>query len=145
MGDHSRSLSSSGLRLLLRLLSVLAALSVLSVSGRAAAATGQLPGDAAVPMCGDRNESIAAPPIFRATEGGSLRALPCHAPDQLGVSQSAPSAPKPLTLFERPERVLAFGVLSVKQNASSRISIASASQALERPGFVGTPFRPPRA
>lgn len=145
MGSHPRSLSSSGLRLLLRLLSVVAALCVLSVSGRAAAATGQLPSDAAVPMCGEHNDSVEAPPIFRGAADDVLRALPCHAPDQLGVSQNAPSAPKPLIVFERPERVLAFGALGIADSASSRISIASASRALERPGFVGVPFRPPRA
>ena len=126
--------------MLLRLLSVVAALFVLSISGRAAAAT-----NAAVPMCGDHNESIAAPPIFRATESGSLRALPCHAPDQLGVSQSAPVAPERVIVQQRPERVLAFGALSITQCACSRAPIARVSPALERPGFVGTPFRPPCA
>jgi hypothetical protein len=145
MGSYPRSLSSSGLRLLLRLLSVVAALFVLSVSGRAAAATGQLPSDAAVPMCGEHNDSVEAPPIFRGVGRSALRALPCHAPDQLGVGQSAPSAPKPVLVFERPERVVAFGSLRIAESASSRISIASASRSLERPGFVGTPFRPPRA
>jgi hypothetical protein len=140
MGDHSRSLRSSGLRLLVRLVSVVAALFVLSVSGRAAAAT-----NAAVGMCGDHNESIAAPPIFRATETGILRALPCNGPDQLGHSRSAPMAPERVTVRQRPEQVVAFGTLRVAQSGSSRISIASASQALERPGFVGTPFRPPCA
>ncbi len=139
MGDRTRSLRSSGLRLLLRLLSVVAALVVLSVSGRAAAATRDLP----VPMCGEHNESIAAPPIFRASESGTLRALPCHAPDQLGQGQSAPMAPERVVVQQRPESVLAFGTLAVVQSASSRISIASASRALERPGFVGTLFRPP--
>ena len=140
MGDRPRTFCGSGLRLLLRLLSVVAALFVLSISGRAAAAT-----NAAVPMCGDHNESIAAPPIFRATESGSLRALPCRAPDQLGVSQSAPVAPERVIVQQRPERVLAFGSLSITQRACSRAPIASVSLALERPGFVGTPFRPPCA
>ena len=141
MGDRSRSHSSSGLRLLVRLVSVVAALFVLSVSGRAAAAMA----NTAVGMCGEHNESIAAPPIFRATESGSLRALPCHAPDELSLGRTAPMAPERVTVHQRPEQVVAFGALSITQSASSRISIASASQALERPGFVGTPFRPPRA
>jgi hypothetical protein len=144
MGDRTHSLSSSGLRLLLRLLSVLAALFVLSLSSRASAAT-RLPGDLPVPMCGDHNESIAAPPIFRSTESGSLRALPCHAPDQLGQGQSAPIAPERVVVQQRPESVIAFGALGVVQSASSRVSIAGASRAPERPGFVGTPFRPPCA
>ena len=141
MGDRSRFHSSSGLRLLVRLVSVVAALFVLSVSGRAVAATT----NAAVGMCGDHNESIAAPPIFRATESGILRALPCHAPDELGLSRTAPMAPERVTVHQRPEQVVAFGALRVTQSASSRVSIASASQAPERPGFVGTPFRPPCA
>jgi|GEM_PF-4108756 len=141
MGDRSRFHSSSGLRLLVRLVSVVAALFVLSVSGRAVAATA----NAAVGMCGDHNESIAAPPIFRATESGILRALPCHAPDELGLSRTAPMAPERVTVHQRPEQVVAFGALRVTQSASSRVSIASASQAPERPGFVGTPFRPPCA
>ncbi len=140
MGDRTCSFRSSGLRLLLRLLSVVAALFVLSVSGRAVAAP-----NAPVPMCGDHNESIAAPPIFRGVRAESLRAIPCHAPDQLGTSPSAPVAPERLTVHERPERVLGFGALRVTQSASSRISIASTSRALERPGFVGTLFRPPCA
>ena len=140
MGDRTRSIRSSGLRLLLRLLSVLAALFVLSVSGRAAAAT-----NGAVPMCGDHNESVAAPPIFRGVRTDSLRALPCHAPDQLGESPSAPVAPERSVVHQRPERVLGFAALRIAESVSSRISIASASQALERPGFVGTLFRPPCA
>jgi hypothetical protein len=140
MGIRPHAISSSGLRLLLRLLSVVAALFVLSLSGRASAAT-----NAAVPMCGEHNESIAAPPIFRASETGSLRALPCHAPDALSTSPSAPIAPERVIVQERPEKVLGFGVLRVARGASSRVSIASAGRTLERPGFAGTPFRPPRA
>lgn len=138
MGDRTRSLRSSGLRLLLRLLSIVAALFVLSVSGRAAAAS-----NAPVPMCGDHNESVAAPPIFRGARTDGLRALPCHAPGQLGASPSVPMAPERVVVHERPERVLGFGSLRIAQSESSLVSIASASQALERPGFVGTLFRPP--
>jgi hypothetical protein len=127
--------------LLVRLVSVVAALFVLSVSGRAAAAMA----NAAVGMCGDHNESIAAPPIFRATEAGLLRALPCNAPDELSLGRTAPMAPERVTVQPRPERVVAFGALSITQNASSRVSIASATRAPERPGFAGKPFRPPCA
>ena len=140
MGDRSRTFSSSGLRLLLRLVSVVAALFVLSVSGRAAAA-----GLPAVPMCGEHNESVAAPPIFRAADAGSIRALPCHSSTELGVSPSAPAAPERVIVYETPERVLAFADLRVATGESLRISVAIAHSALSRPGFVGTPFRPPRA
>jgi hypothetical protein len=53
--------------------------------------------------------------------------------------------PERLTVHQRPEQVVAFGSLSITQSGSSRVSIASASRAPERPGFVGTPFRPPCA
>jgi len=140
MGARSSS-SSSGLRLLTRLVSVVAALFVLSVTGRASATV-----NLAVPMCGEHNESVAAPPIFRGKiDGGSLRATPCHAPDGFAVGQNAPAPPERTVVYERPERVLGFGVLLLTQADSSRLSMASASQALERPGFVGTLFRPPRA
>jgi hypothetical protein len=137
MGDRSRFSSSSGLRFLLRLASLVAALLVLSTSGRAAAMT-------AVPMCGERAESIAAPPIFRAHDDGTIVAAPCHV-EQLEAGRSAPPAPERVVVQERPERVLGFSALCLAQTRSLRLSIASASQALERPGFVDSLFRPPRA
>lgn len=140
MGDRSSS-CSPGLRLLSRLVSVVAALFVLSVTGRASATA-----NLAVPMCGEHNESIAAPPIFRSlVDGGSIRATPCQAPSGFAVGQDAPApSERSVVVYERPERVLAFGVLSMAQTDSSRLSIARASLAPERPGFAGTLFRPPR-
>src|SRR4051812_16469215 len=77
MGDCSYSARrSSGLRLLSRLVSVALALFVLCVTGRASAA-----GNPAVPMCGEHNESMVAPPIFRVADDGSIRATPCQTPD----------------------------------------------------------------
>jgi len=141
MGDRSYSPRSSGLRLLVRLVSVVAALFVLSVTGRASAA-----GNLAVPMCGEHNESVAAPPIFRgANDGGSIRATRCHTPDAFGVAPSSPAAPERVIVYQCPERVLGFNAISVAQSDSSRISVARASRAPARPGFVGTLFRPPRA
>jgi hypothetical protein len=142
MGDISRhSLSSSGLHFLHRLLSVLAALVVLSLSARATAATNPNP---VVPMCGDRNESVAAPPIFRAREPGSIVALPCHAVE-LEAGESAPPVPERIVVQERPERVLAFSALCTKQSASLRLAIESSHGALERPGFASELLRPPRS
>jgi hypothetical protein len=142
MGDRSpSSLRSSGLRLLLRLLSVVAALAVLSVSGRASAATNPNP---VVPMCGDRNESIAAPPIFRAHDSGSIVALPCHS-DELHLGKTTPLAPERSVIQERPERVLGFATLRLAQSESCRLSVEQAVRALERPGFVSALLRPPRA
>lgn len=139
MGDLSRSTSSSGLRLLLRLVSVVAALVVLSVAHRASAAT------LAVGMCGERGETIAAPPIFRAVDDdGSISPLPCQGPSQLATGQSAPLAPERVVVYERPERVLGFASLCVAQTESARLPVAAASRSRVRPGFVDTLFRPPR-
>jgi hypothetical protein len=139
MGDRPYSVRSSGLRLLLRLLSVVAALFVLSVSGRAAAATIPI-----VPMCGEHAESIAAPPIFRAYQLGSIVAAPCHA-DGLELGTSAPLAPERIVVRERPERVLGFSAFCLSQSASSRLSIVDATRVPAPPGFVDSLFRPPRA
>jgi len=138
MGNRSPSHRSSGLRLLTRLVSLVAALFVLSVTGRASAA------NLAVPMCGEHNESVAAPPLFRFAHDGSIRAVPCQAQSEFDVGQNAPPAPERSIVYERPERVLAFGALLVAESCSSLLSIDGASQAPERPGFVGTLFRPPR-
>jgi len=139
MGDISRSTSSSGLRLLLRLVSVVAALVVLSVSHRASAAT------LAVGMCGERGETIAAPPIFRAVnDDGSISPLPCQGPSQLATDQSAPLTPERVVVYERPERVLGFASLYLAQTESARLPVAAASRSRVRPGFVDTLFRPPR-
>lgn len=141
MGDVSRSsLRSSGLRCLVRLLSVVAALVVLSVSGRASAASNPN----VVPMCGDRNESIAAPPIFRAQDSGSIVARPCHS-DELRLGKSVPLAPERIVIQERPERVLGFGALCLAHSDSSLLSVERAAAVLERPGFVSALLRPPRA
>ena len=139
MGDPSRSHRSSGLCALLRLASLVAALAVLCVSGRAAAAPSPV-----APMCGERNESIAAPPIFRAHEPSIARAVPCPN-DALVAGHSAPVAPERIVVQERPERVLGFGALAITQSESCRLGVASATAELERPGFVESLFRPPRA
>ena len=139
MGDFRRSARSSGLRFLLRLASVVAALVVLCMTSRATAAPSP-----AVPMCGERGESIAAPPIFRAYEPTFAFAAPCHN-DELVAGHSAPLAPERIVVQERPERVLGFGALCVTQSESSRLSIAVSLADLERPGFGESLFRPPRA
>jgi hypothetical protein len=116
-------------------------LGVLCVSERAAAA----PVSTGVPMCGERNESVAAPPIFRALDDAAISAMPCHGPSQLGVGQSAPAAPERVSVYERPERVLGFGALRLAQSISARLPVASASLAFVRPGFAQSLFRPPRS
>lgn len=141
MGYRASRKQSSGLSFLVRLVSCVLALFVLCVTGRASAA----PSNQAVPMCGERNESIAAPPILLPTDGGSLRATPCKPGDVLGTSPNAPPAPERVIVYERPERVLGAGALCVESGSSSRLGIGGGASALDRPGFVGTLFRPPRA
>ena len=139
MGDSSRSVSSSGLRLLLRLVSVVAALVVLCVTQRASAAM------VAVGMCGERGETIEAPPIFRAVnDDGTISASPCRGPSELASGQSAPLAPERVIVHERPERVLGFGALSVAQSESSRVPVSDRRLSGLPPGFVDSLFRPPR-
>jgi hypothetical protein len=142
MVDPSHTpLRSSGLRLLLRLVSVVAALFVLSVSGRASAASSPNP---VVPMCGERNESVAAPPIFRAHDPGSIVQSPCQS-EELRIGKTAPLSPERIVIQERAERVLGFASLHLAQSASLRLSVERAARALDRPGFVSALLRPPRA
>jgi hypothetical protein len=142
MADPSHTpLRSSGLRMLLRLMSVVAALVVLSVSGRASAASNPNP---VVPMCGEGNESVAAPPIFRAHDPGSIVHSPCQL-EELRTGKTAPFSPERIVIQDRPERVLGFGSLCLAQSASGRLSVERGARALERPGFVSALLRPPRA
>jgi hypothetical protein len=137
MGDRSRTIPRSGLRFLLRLLSVVAALFVLSLSERAAAAM------LAVPMCGEHGESIAAPPIFRAYQLGSIVAAPCQL-DELELGQPLPPTPERLVMQQRPERALVAATFGLTETTSSRSSIVSAERVPALPGFVDSLFRPPR-
>lgn len=138
MGEVPRS--SAGFRLLLRLLSTVAALCVLSLSGRAQAT----PLTGTAPMCGEHNESVAAPPIFRASDDGSITSLPCQAPEQIRSGHGLPLAPERVSVYERPERVLGSPALHVAEDASSRLPVARAGFVLPRPGFGATLLRPPR-
>ena len=138
MGERPLS-SSSGLRLLVRLLSAVAMLTVLCVSGRAAAT----PLSGTVPMCGEHNESVAAPPIFRALDDAAISA-PCHPQSELGVGSGAPTPPERVMVYERPERVLGSAGLHVAEDASTRLPLDGARAARPRPGFGASPFRPPR-
>lgn len=139
MGDRSHFHSSTGLRLLARLVSLLAALLVLSLSGRAMAA-----GPTTVPMCGERNESVAAPPIFWAHDSGSLSAGPCH-PDKLQLGHQLPPAPERSVLPSRTERALHVATLGITRSAGTRLAIAASAEVDALPGHAGLLFRPPRA
>jgi hypothetical protein len=138
MGEFPPRLRSSGLRFLIRLVSVVAALFVLAVTGRASAAP------TPVGMCGERNESVEAPLFLRIIDDGVIRAAPCQSEPQHAWTDHVPLGPERVIVYERPERVLGFGALCVAQTESARLPIAIASRELVRPGFGVTPFRPPR-
>jgi hypothetical protein len=139
MGKSPHIHRSPSLLLLSRLASLVAALAVLCVTSSASAAP-----SFAVPMCGERAESIAAPPIFGAYEPTIAVAGPCQK-DTVVAGHSAPLAPERIVVQERPERVLGFRALGITQSESSRLAIAGVAPELERPGFVESLFRPPRA
>lgn len=139
MGDLSRSVRSSGLRLLVRLVSVVAALVVLSITQKASAAM------VAVGMCGERNETIEAPPIFRAVnDDGTIGSAPCRAPSDTFTNGGTPLTPERVIVYERPERVVGFASLLVAQSESARMPVVGAALVPALPGFVDTLFRPPR-
>ncbi len=115
-------------------------LTVLCVSGRAAAT----PLTGTVPMCGEHNESIAAPPIFRALDDASITSLPCQVPSELAIGQSAPAAPERVMVYERPERVLGSAGLHIAAGAAKLLPVDCARTASPRPGFSASLFRPPR-
>jgi hypothetical protein len=139
MGDLSRSVRSSGLRLLVRLVSVVAALVVLSVTQKASAAM------VAVGMCGERNETIEAPPIFRAVnDDGTISSAPCRGVNDLFTNGGAPLAPERVIVHQRPERVVGFGSLLVAQSESARVPVSGTELVPALPGFVDTLFRPPQ-
>lgn len=139
MGPVPRSSCSSGLRLLLHLVSVVAALVVLCITQRASAAM------VAVGMCGERGETIEAPPIFRAVnDDGTISEVPCRGNGDTFTAGGAPLAPERVVVWERPERVLGFAHLFVAQSESARVPVSAAARARLRPGFVSTLFRPPR-
>lgn len=115
-------------------------LTVLCVSSRAAAA----PLTGTVPMCGERNESIAAPPIFRAVDDAAIDARPCHGPLDLAFEHGAPPAPERVMVHQRPERVLGTAGLHVAESAGTRLPVLAEGAALPRPGFAQALYRPPR-
>jgi hypothetical protein len=61
------------------------------------------------------------------------------------LGHSAPPAPERTLVQERPERILGFASLCLAQVESSRVAMTDEIARLQRPGFAGTLFRPPRA
>jgi len=117
----------------------MAALLVLSWSERASAAARP-----SIPMCGERNESVAAPPIFRAQGSASISAGPCHS-DELRLGKSLPLAPELRVVPDKPERVLSLAALGLARSAGMRLSVPPRTEVHDLPGHPGLVFRPPRS
>lgn len=102
---------------------------------------------AAVPMCGARGQSIAAPPIGTPTRDDSLSAgAPC---DQAGPLRAASvpdrESPQPLSFYELPIRALPVLPRIAPCPVVARLPAAAAIQALIATGFARSIDRPPRA
>jgi hypothetical protein len=102
---------------------------------------------AAVPMCGARGQSIAAPPIGTPTSDAALSAgTPC---DQAGplraVGVPEREAPRHLSFYELPIRALPVFPSIAQSPISARLSPAAADHELLATGFARSIDRPPRA
>jgi len=102
---------------------------------------------AAVPMCGARGQSIAAPPIGTPASDAALSAgTPCEQAGPLravGVPQR--EAPQPLSFYELPIRALPVWPRIAPAPVSARVSPAAAEHELAASGFTRSVDRPPRA
>ncbi len=102
---------------------------------------------AAVPMCGARGQSIAAPPIGTPTRDDALSAgAPCDQAAPLrAVGVPNRDAPQPLSFYELPIRALPMLPRIAPSPVAARLPAAAASQALIAAGFARAIDRPPRA
>jgi len=102
---------------------------------------------AAVPMCGARGQSIAAPPIGAPTSNDALSAgAPCDDSTLLrtfGVPQR--EAPQQLAFYELPIRALPLLPRIAACPIGARLSPAAAEHELLATGFARSIDRPPRA
>jgi hypothetical protein len=102
---------------------------------------------AAVPMCGARGQSIAAPPIGTPTSDAALSAgSPCDEAGPLralGVPQR--EAPEQLSFYELPIRALPMWPRVPPCPVVARLSPAAAEHELLATGFARSIDRPPRA
>ena len=102
---------------------------------------------AAVPMCGARGQSIAAPPIGTPTSDDALSAgAPCDDAAPLrAVGMPQHDAPQQLAFYELPVRALPVLPCVAPSPISARLSPAAAEHELLATGFARSIDRPPRA
>jgi hypothetical protein len=96
-----------------------------------------------VPMCGERAETIAAPPPMRAADDASL-STPCNPPTEFTADPAAPSrSPEVAAQLEAPPRMPAV-YFRLPRAPSASITLERASLDGARPGFSRGLERPPR-
>ncbi len=103
---------------------------------------------AAVPMCGNHAQTIAAPPIGTPASNAAVTdGDPCANDGTPLRAAGAPNrnAPRDLTLTELPVRALPLLSRFGPRAASARLSTAAVDQELPAPGFARSIDRPPRA
>ncbi|MEO6603569.1 MAG: hypothetical protein ABIQ16_27040 [Polyangiaceae bacterium] len=102
---------------------------------------------AAVPMCGARGQSIAAPPIGTPTSDAALSAgSPCNEASPLRALGAPPrEAPQHLSFYEIPIRALPVFPSIAPCPVAVRLSPAAADDDLLATGFAQSIDRPPRA
>jgi hypothetical protein len=100
---------------------------------------------AAVPMCGEDAQSIAAPPMVLPSKGHVLERVPCPERDFMELGSAPNEGPRPSAPSgdDAPQRVCptSFGLLRAPRSA--RLSVEDAQFRPQR-GILGSIERPPR-
>jgi hypothetical protein len=96
-----------------------------------------------VPMCGERAETIAAPPPMRGAVDTSISA-PCNAPAELALDPMAPSRAPDLAAPQESAPRLPPLYYRLPRRPGAALGIAEAKLGGERPGFSRGLDRPPR-
>lgn len=118
------------------LLACLVALCLLALSPDAFAST-------FVPMCGERAETVAAPPPMRAADDASISA-PCAVPDALAIDPAAPArSPELASAPDVPPRMPAV-YYRLPESAGPKSTVEDAALGGARAGFNRGLERPPR-
>jgi len=101
---------------------------------------------AAVPMCGARAQTVAAPPIGTPASSDSVSAgSPCDGRSPLRIAGTPQrDAPEKLSLPELPIRALPILPRLAACPVASRVSTAAAEHELLATGFARSIDRPPR-
>jgi hypothetical protein len=96
-----------------------------------------------VPMCGERAETLAAPPPMRAVGDASI-STPCTQPFEFAADPSAPSrAPEVAAQLDAPPRLPAVYYQLPRAPADAR-RLSQTELGGARPGFSRGLDRPPR-